>query len=81
MLSQYDYSIEYRKSTDHGNADALNRLPAGEDPLFDKEEEEESSMVLSICMVNQQLDPDCDPLKPGVLARESSKDSVISSVI
>ena len=38
-------------------------------------------MVLSICMVNQQLDPDCDPLKPGVLVRESSNDSVISSVI
>ena len=81
MLSQYDYSIEYRKSKEHGNADALSRLPAGEDPLFDQEEEEEKSMVLSISMVNQQLDPDCDPLKPGVLARESSKDSVISAVI
>ena len=83
MLRQYDYAIEYHKSTDHGNADALSRLPAGEfeNPLFDKEEEKERSMVLSIHMVNQQLDPDCDPLKPGVLAHESSKDSVISSVI
>ena len=82
MLSQYDYSIEYHKSSDHGNADALSRLPAGEDPLFDKEEEEEErSMVPSICMVNQQLDPDYDPLKPGVLTRESSTDSVISSVV
>ena len=81
MLSQYEYSIEYRKSTEHGNADALSRLPAGGDPLFDQEEEEEKSVVLSISMVNQQLDPECDPLKPGVLARESSKDSVISAVI
>ena len=24
MLSQYEYSIEYRKSSDHGNADALS---------------------------------------------------------
>ena len=48
MLRQYDYSIEYRKSTEHGNADALGRLPAWEDPVFDMEEEEERSMVLSI---------------------------------
>ena len=68
MLRQYDYSIEYCKSTEHGNADALGRLPAWEDPIFDMEEEEERSMVLSMCMVNQELDPDCDPLKPGVLA-------------
>ena len=81
MLSQYDYSIEYHKSVDHGNADALSRLPAGDDPHFDKEEEEERSMVLAIRMVTEQLDPDGDPLKPGVLARESSKDPVISSVI
>ena len=66
MLSQYDYSIEYRKSTEHGNADTLSRLPAGADPFFDKEEEKERSKVILICMVNQQLDPDCDPLKPGV---------------
>ena len=36
-------------------------------------------MILAIIMVNQQLDPDCDLLKPGVLARESSKDSAVSS--
>ena len=81
MLSQYEYSIEYRKSADHGNADALSRLPAGDDPLFDKIEEGEGSMVLSIRLVDRQLDPDWDPLKPGMLARESSKDPVISAVM
>ena len=29
MLSQYNYSIEYRKTSDHGNTDALSRLPVG----------------------------------------------------
>ena len=67
---------------DHGNADALSRLLAGDDPLFDKEEEEgKGPMVLTISMVDQQLDPDSDPLKPGVLARESKRDPVISTVM
>ena len=38
MFNQYKYTTEYRKKMDHGNADALNRLPVGDDPLFDKEE-------------------------------------------
>ena len=31
MLRQYEYKVEYRKTSDHGNADALSRLPAGPD--------------------------------------------------
>ena len=38
MLNQYEYAIEKRKTMDHGNADTLSRLPARDDPLFDKEE-------------------------------------------
>ena len=79
MLNQYEYTIECWRTTDHGNAD---HLPAGDDPLFDKEKEEgKGYMVLTIGMLDRQLDPDSDPLKPGVLAQESKKDPVISTVM
>ena len=38
MLSQHNYTIEYRPTKQHGNADALSRLPAGPDLSFDGEE-------------------------------------------
>ena len=38
MLSQYDYSVKFRKTHEHGNADALSHLTAGSDQQFDEEE-------------------------------------------
>ena len=35
-LNQFDFQIENRKTADHQNADALSRLPLGEDKLFDE---------------------------------------------
>ena len=46
-LSHYDYSIEYRQSSKHGNADALSRLPSGPDTAFDEREAD----VDSVCTV------------------------------
>ena len=57
-------------------------MPTGEDPVFNKVKEEgKGSMLLTISMVDRQFDPGSDPLKLGVLAWESKRDLVISTVI
>ena len=39
MLSQYNYTIEYRPTKQHGNADAFSRLPAAQTyPLMERKE-------------------------------------------
>ena len=57
-LSQYNYTIEYRKRADHGNADALRCLPAGQDLKFNEEELGAGvSTVCSIRVISRQLNP------------------------
>lgn len=76
ILNQFDYDIEYRKTADHSNADALSRLPVSEDPIFDGEEsEDDREMVCAIDEISRRFQP-ADSLK-----RESAKDPVISTVI
>ena len=75
MLGQYHYTIEYRKSAEHGNADALSRLPVGPDVTFDAEEGEAD--VDMVCTISLQL----NPMDQGVLAKESSKDPDIARVM
>ena len=78
MLHQYDYSIEYRKTSDHGNADALSRLPAGPDHNFDGEESgADIDTVCLIKMISMQL----KPIDSGVLTKETAKDPVLSAVM
>ena len=77
MLNQYDYTIEYRKTNLHGNADALSRLPAGPDTKFDREEgEADVETICTIHSISQQLDT-----TPQNVIRESNKDPILSRVV
>ena len=71
LVHQYDYTVEYRRSNDHGNADALSRLPFSNDTSFDGEEMEDD--VDSVCLVrtiSRQINPD----NPLLVVRETAKD-------
>ena len=77
-LNQFDYSIEYRKTTKHGNADALSRLPMGSDIDFEREESgEDLDIVCAIRVLSLQV----KPLEANTLRQESAKDPVIASVM
>ena len=78
MLSQFDYTIEYRRTADHANADVLSRLPATNDPQFDGEESDnDAHMVCAIQDVSYRISKG----DLNSLPRETSKDPVISTVI
>ena len=77
-LSQYDYLIEYRQSTKHGNADALSRLPSGPDLAFDKKEGgEDMDSIFTIKTISRQI----RPTDARLVAKESAKDPVVSAVM
>ena len=44
-LAAYDYEVHYKPSTQHGNADALSRLPLDVDDDMDREQEEMACAV------------------------------------
>ena len=73
-LNQFDYSIQYRKTSDHGNADVLSRLPAAEDKIFDGEEDDkDTDLVCTIHILSIQV----GSLDSRLLTKESGKESVI----
>lgn len=51
-MSQFQYTIEYRKTTEHGNVDALSRLPASRGPM----KTEESDMFQINAVMQEALE-------------------------
>ena len=78
LLNQFDYTIEYQKTADHGNADALSRLPPGDDINFNRKESgEDMDMVCAIKVLSLQI----QPVDANILRLETQKDHVISTVM
>ncbi|BET03530.1 Integrase core domain [Nesidiocoris tenuis] len=72
----YQYTIRYRSTKMHGNADALSRLPAGEDTDFDKTEE---SCYWLGAEYQEQLGN--FPIKACKVAEETQKDILLKQVL
>ena len=78
FLSPFEYDIEYRKTKDHANADALSRLPSGGDVKFDKEESEQDvDIVCTIKLLSRQVTVS----DSQTLRKETAKDPVLSQVV
>ena len=78
LLSQFEYDIEYRKTKDHVNADALSQLPSGGDVKFDKEESEQDvDIVCTIKLLSRQVTAS----DSQTLRKETAKDPVLSQVV
>ena len=69
ILPAYSYQVEYRPSTEHGNADALSRLPCNNPPL--KEEAE-----LYFFSGLEEL-----PVDAKDISRETRRDPVLARVL
>ncbi len=73
ILMGYDYSIRFRPTEKHGNADCFSRLPLGPDPRFDREEM--TSEIVG------QLEEDGNPITAREIAAASRRDPILSKVI
>ena len=70
LLSAYDYKIQFRKSADHCNADALSRLPYG----YSTEGQE--SRLYAVTLTDKGL-----PVTADMIAHETRNDVVLSKIL
>jgi len=78
FLRQLNYTIEYRKTSEHSNADVLSRLPVGEDPNFVKDENTDD--VDTVCII-ETLSLQVRSTDSGTLRKESSQNSTLPKVM
>ena len=72
-MSQFQYEIQYRKTTDHGNADALSRFPTKEIPGLEYDEAE-------VNLISNEL-LDNLPVTAKSICQASSKDKLLSKIL
>jgi len=64
--------------SEHSNADVLSRLPAGEDPVFDRDENTDD--VDTVCII-ETLSLQVRPTDSDTLRKESSRDPTLTKVM
>ena len=76
ILSAYTYSIAYKPTKEHGNADCLSRLPQETDPEFETFHAYEPVVNLI-----QERQLNCLPLSADMVKRETEKDTLLFQVL
>ena len=76
-LMAYQFDIQYKKTSEHGNADGLSRLTTSSDRKFDEFETRESIEIS--CSIDIAMDG--LPLSRGTICEETQRDSTLKTVI
>ena len=73
----YQFDIQHKKTSEHGNTDGLSRLTISSDRKFDEFETRESIEIS--CSIDIAMDS--LPLSRGTICEETQRDSTLKTVI